>query len=168
MIQLGESEVVDDQPIKPHKIISTEILLNPFEDIVPRKKITSGDNKAEKREKTTAKAVKNYGLLSFGDEAEEDEIDLNSVVQTLKNKSKSAHDTGDPLLSSKKVIEVDDEKEKEEESKNEDMYGGMSEEEEVVSKSKNLDEIKSKLEKQPEKEKKKPPKPSEIQIDEKS
>jgi hypothetical protein len=118
--------------------------------------------------------------LSFGDEAEEDEIDLDSVVQvnlfviifkkqnkkiclklkTLKNKPKSAHDTGDPLLSSKKATEIYEEK-KEKEKKVEDELPSncqeieMNEEEREI-KSKNLDEIKSKLEKpQFDKEKKK-------------
>ena len=50
---------------------------------------------------------RNFGLLSFGDEAEDEEQELDTL--TTKFKSKSAHDVGDPTLISKKIIEDNDE-----------------------------------------------------------
>jgi hypothetical protein len=45
-------------------------------------------------------------LLSFGEEAEGEEEELESAIQVLKSKPKSAHDIGDPNLLSKKVYET--------------------------------------------------------------
>lgn len=36
MIKLNECEVIDERPIRPERIISTQIIYNPFEDIIPR------------------------------------------------------------------------------------------------------------------------------------
>lgn len=54
-------------------------------------------------------------MLSFGEEAEEDEEETNIVAQKLSGKSKSAHDNlADPKLSSETVETL---KQKEESSK---------------------------------------------------
>ncbi|KAM3715898.1 Spliceosome-associated protein [Dirofilaria immitis] len=91
MLRLGECQTgEDDKPLRTQKILQVEILSNPFSDIVPREKKKEKKKKEKTREKNDAK--KNLTLLSFGNEAEEDEIELQKVNETLKCKSKSAHD----------------------------------------------------------------------------
>lgn len=51
MIRLEEGEIEDERPAYPHKILSTEVLHNPFPDIVPRLAETQDD----KLEKTKVK-----------------------------------------------------------------------------------------------------------------
>ncbi|GLJ45343.1 hypothetical protein SUGI_0954400 [Cryptomeria japonica] len=99
LLKLGDIETgEDDRPIdSPPKIISVEVLWNPFEDIVPRKILnlsepgaTEEPSKEEKKKRT-----KKLNLLSFGDEVEEEEKALASV----KEKIKSSHDVlSDPRL----------------------------------------------------------------------
>lgn len=36
LIKLNDCEVINERPIRPEKIISTEIIYNPFDDIIPR------------------------------------------------------------------------------------------------------------------------------------
>ena len=90
---------------------------------------------------------RNFGLLSFGDEAEEEEEELESVSKTLKSKPKSAHDIGDPSLLSKKVVEEDksgrrSDSSDESGSESEEKRGAVEKKPEAVK----IDEIKSKLE----------------------
>ncbi|CAH1272768.1 CWC27 [Branchiostoma lanceolatum] len=103
MLKLAEVEVDgEDRPLHPHKIKATEVLFNPFDDIIPRE-IVREDKKEKKEEtKSTARATKNFNLLSFGDEAEEDEEEVNAVTEELRPKGKSSHDLlkDDPRLSS--------------------------------------------------------------------
>lgn len=47
----------DERPLYPHKIIKTEILNNPFDDIVPRV-IKTKDKKDKSRDKKKEKGVK--------------------------------------------------------------------------------------------------------------
>lgn len=92
----------DDRPIYPHKIISCKVLSNPFPDIVARTK-----NKEEKNvaDKPKEKIKKNFKLLSFGEEAEEDEAEVEAVNKAYKGQSKSSHDlANDPKLSSVPAI----------------------------------------------------------------
>ncbi|GFU02008.1 spliceosome-associated protein CWC27 homolog [Nephila pilipes] len=108
MLKLEDSLVdADDRPLYPHKIISTQVLSNPFLDIEPRVKI---DVKETILEKPKEKVQKNFKLLSFGDEAEEDEAEILAVNETFKGQSKSSHDlTNDPKLSSVPAIDIRDE-----------------------------------------------------------
>ncbi|XP_030598370.1 spliceosome-associated protein CWC27 homolog [Archocentrus centrarchus] len=104
MLRLAEVECDDEErPLNPHKIKSTEVLHSPFDDIIPRetKKVRKEKDKEEAK-KSQSKATKNFSLLSFGEEAEEDEEMVNQVSQTFKGKSKSSHDLlkDDPRLSS--------------------------------------------------------------------
>ncbi|XP_024081043.1 peptidyl-prolyl cis-trans isomerase CWC27 homolog isoform X2 [Cimex lectularius] len=89
MIKLEEGEIVDeDRPVYPQKINSTEILLNPFTDIVPRERELP--KIAEKpQKKKEIQGVKDFKLLSFGDEAEEDEETLLEANKEYSNKSKA-------------------------------------------------------------------------------
>ncbi|KAF7817366.1 peptidyl-prolyl cis-trans isomerase CYP57 isoform X2 [Senna tora] len=97
LLRLGELETdKNDRPLDPPKIFSVEVLWNPFDDIVPRtvqpqiQTSTDTDNKDSKK-----KTVKKLNLLSFGEEAEEEEKELAS----LKQKIKSSHDVlDDPRL----------------------------------------------------------------------
>lgn len=101
MLKLEEG-LVDhhERPLYPHKIIKTEILNNPFDDIVPRE--TKSQAKKEKKKKKE-KGVKNFGLLSFGEEAEEDEEQSNTFAQQNAGKAKSLHDVVDDPKLSKEV-----------------------------------------------------------------
>ncbi|XP_038068759.1 spliceosome-associated protein CWC27 homolog [Patiria miniata] len=128
MVKLAEVEVDDDdRPVYPPKIKSTEVLANPFDDIVPRQLKKEKDKEGKKKSKS--KATKNFSLLSFGEEAEEDEEEVNeaSLKMKQKHKSKSAHDLGnDPNLSSVAAVDV----EKPKHALSEDIVGDEDEEEE--------------------------------------
>ncbi|XP_035904673.1 spliceosome-associated protein CWC27 homolog [Anopheles stephensi] len=106
MLKLEEGEVYENErPHFTHRIIRTDVLNNPFDDIVPRG-LTDADDKSKEqgensKKKKKEKGVKNFGLLSFGDEAEEEELETQVFVQ--KNgpgRGKSSHDVlNDPKLS---------------------------------------------------------------------
>ncbi|KAL2642023.1 hypothetical protein R1flu_009610 [Riccia fluitans] len=102
LIKIGEVEIgTDDRPIDPPRILSVEVLWNPFDDLVPRSLETSAEakEKAEavaKPEKVGKKAKKDLNLLSFGEEAEEEEQELATVKE---KKIRSSHDVlQDPRL----------------------------------------------------------------------
>ncbi|KAJ6669915.1 hypothetical protein lerEdw1_000464 [Lerista edwardsae] len=109
MLRLAEVETdMDERPVNPHKIRSTEVLFNPFDDIIPRtSKKLKNDKAVEEVKKAKSKGTKNFSLLSFGEEAEEEEEEVNKVSQSMKGKSKSSHDLlkDDPHLSSVPAIE---------------------------------------------------------------
>ena len=79
LLRMGECATdAEDRPIEPPKIISTEVLWNPFDDIQPR--TSRAEREEEKRVKEVAARAKpanvpkkKLELLSFGDEAEEAE-----------------------------------------------------------------------------------------------
>ncbi|XP_047016706.1 spliceosome-associated protein CWC27 homolog isoform X2 [Ictalurus punctatus] len=108
MLRLAEVECDgDERPLKPHKIRTTEVLHSPFDDIVPRETRVKKDKHKEEAKKSQSKATKNFSLLSFGEEAEEEEEMVTQVSQTMKGKSKSSHDLlkDDPKLSSVPVVD---------------------------------------------------------------
>jgi peptidyl-prolyl cis-trans isomerase SDCCAG10 len=80
VLQMGERPVDgDDRPEEPIRIRKTETLSCPFDDIVIRNlkpKVVVDEDKNRKR-KRKVKGTKNFSLISFGDEAEEDEIETN-------------------------------------------------------------------------------------------
>lgn len=123
MLRLAEVECdSDERPLNPHKIRSTQVLHSPFDDIIPRDlKKQKRDKSKEDGKKSQSKATKNFSLLSFGEEAEEDEDVANQVSQTMKGKSKSSHDLlkNDPKLSS--VPAVDSKHDDEESSGGSDL-----------------------------------------------
>ncbi|XP_058025594.1 spliceosome-associated protein CWC27 homolog isoform X1 [Ahaetulla prasina] len=112
MLRLSEVEIgADERPVNPYKITSAEVLFNPFDDIIPRTtKKLKNEKPVEEAEKAKSKGTKNFSLLSFGEEAEEEEVEVNRVSQSMKGKSKSSHDLlkDDPHLSS--VPAIDSEK----------------------------------------------------------
>ena len=100
----------NDRPEDPPSIKKVEVLNAYFTDIVPR--VTAASRRAaaeaaaaaqtlKKKKKRSVKAVKNFKLMSFGDEAEEEEI---STIEAKAKVGKivSSHDAGvDAKLSSK-------------------------------------------------------------------
>uniref|UniRef100_A0A673MQ13 Spliceosome-associated protein CWC27 homolog n=1 Tax=Sinocyclocheilus rhinocerous TaxID=307959 RepID=A0A673MQ13_9TELE len=108
ILRLAEVECDrDERPLNPHKIRSTEVLHSPFDDIIPRELKVKKEKNKEEGKKSQSKATKNFSLLSFGEEAEEDEEMVSQVSQTMKGKSKSSHDLlkDDPKLSSVPVVD---------------------------------------------------------------
>ncbi|RAL52868.1 hypothetical protein DM860_007636 [Cuscuta australis] len=99
LLSLGEIETDnDDRPLDPPpKILSIEVFWNPFDDIIPRVTpktalvpLADNDQQGKKR-----KPKKNLNLLSFGEEAEEEEKDLSAINVRIK----SSHDIlDDPRL----------------------------------------------------------------------
>ena len=87
--KLNEYEVdKNERPVVIHRIISAEILKNPFKDIKIRHKI-SEDKKIDKPkdEKHKSKpAIKNTSLLSFGFEADEEDQEITAVNQVCNHK----------------------------------------------------------------------------------
>lgn len=98
LLKLGEVETgEDDRPAEPvPMILSVEVLWSPFDDIVPSQSWQTVDSTAEDREaKNKTKKVKQLNLLSFGEEAEQEEQEL----ATINVKIKSSHDVlDDPRL----------------------------------------------------------------------
>ena len=93
MLKLQEGVVdANERPEEPKRIISIEVLKNPFDDIVPRE--TKSKRPVEEvKVKSKSRATKDFKLLSFGEEAEEDESDLNMVIaEKFQNKGKSLPD----------------------------------------------------------------------------
>ncbi|XP_054161388.1 spliceosome-associated protein CWC27 homolog [Oppia nitens] len=148
MIKLEESEVdQNERPLHPYKIHSTEILLNPFPDIIPRQTNNQKKSETKVEQKSQSKATKNFNLLSFGDEAEEEEEEIISVSKDFKGKSKSSHDLlkDDPKLSSLPAVDTKDlmtsDSDREDEKNNDS-------DENLEEKSERLDRIKAKLKKE--------------------
>ncbi|XP_074022998.1 spliceosome-associated protein CWC27 homolog isoform X2 [Numenius arquata] len=112
MLRLAEVEVgKEERPLSPHKIRSSEVLFNPFDDIVPRPSRKQKKEKPEEEmKKSKVKGTKNFNLLSFGEEAEEEEEEVNRVSQSMKGKSKSSHDLlkDDPHLSSVPAVKSEE------------------------------------------------------------
>lgn len=107
MLKLQDCEVdANERPLFLNKIVKTEVLSNPFDDIVPRVIKQKKEEDIEKKPKSKSKATKNFKLLSFGEEAEEDEEMNTKVSEGWKGKSKSSHDlANDPKLSAVPALE---------------------------------------------------------------
>ena len=94
MVRLQEVQVDDDdRPEKPHKIIRTKVLINPFPDIEPRvafENLMDDESEGKKKKpKSKMKGTKDYKLLSFGDEAEDEEGDLQTAQGCCYNEQNS-------------------------------------------------------------------------------
>lgn len=141
MLKLEEG-VVDhtERPMYAHRIISTEVLSNPYNDIMPRS-LPKAATKSKKSKKEK-QGVKNFGLLSFGEEAEGDEQETTIFVKQNAGKAKSLHDaTDDPKLSKEPIKVPKTERASSEEPLSDDC------EEEKPRKTNCSDIIKSKLSK---------------------
>ncbi|CAF3647970.1 unnamed protein product [Rotaria socialis] len=112
MLKLGEGEIIGETPAHKHKIIKTEIISNPFDNMEPRPRskpqiIDDNDEENKKSKQTvSAKAIKNYDLLSFEDEGEE-EITKISVKFKEKETGKSAHDLTNDSTLNKNTVRLD-------------------------------------------------------------
>ncbi|KAM4709014.1 spliceosome-associated protein CWC27 homolog [Discoglossus pictus] len=152
LLRLTEVDIGEDErPVNPHKIKTSEVLFNPFDDIIPRvNKKTKKEKQEEESKKTKVKGTKNFNLLSFGEEAEEEEEEVNKVSETMKGKSKSSHDLlkDDPRLSS--VPAIDSTKNSPQLSEDEEESDDESEDDEMDSDEKNKlkDRISNKLKKE--------------------
>lgn len=91
MLKLEEGLIEDERPVYPHKVIKTEVLNNPFNDIEPRI-LEPVVKESKKKKKDRKPGVKNFKLLSFGAEAEEDEEEATRVNEKFSGKGKSTHD----------------------------------------------------------------------------
>eukprot|EP00741_Cyanophora_paradoxa_P014967 tig00020830_g14440.t1 len=101
-IKMGEVETDnDDRPLQPPKIISCEVLSNPFDDIVPRPNMRRKNKQEETKRDTAQKATKNKSLLSFEHEGEGEE-----VVPAAARKIVSAHDVLDDHRLSKEAVSI--------------------------------------------------------------
>lgn len=94
----------DDRPLDPPRLISVEVLLNPFDDIVPRD-LSGGPAAAAaeaeaaaaaeaKRKRRKKQGKKDFKLLSFGEEADQEEKELDALGGGGGG-VKSAHDALD-------------------------------------------------------------------------
>ncbi|KAK6047012.1 peptidyl-prolyl cis-trans isomerase, cyclophilin-type, partial [Cooperia oncophora] len=108
MLKMTECDVDENErPRTIHKIRNVTILTNPFTDMKPRERVK--EKKEKKREKKPVE-TKKLNLLSFGDEAEEDEMELDQVNKVLNKKGKSAHDvlSDDAKLSKQVAVTADE------------------------------------------------------------
>lgn len=75
LMKMAEAEIrdeTDDQPMYPTKITSTEIIINPFDDMVKRVRVAERtESEPRKTKKPKRKAGKN--VLSFGEEGDDAE-----------------------------------------------------------------------------------------------
>ncbi|XP_049546783.1 spliceosome-associated protein CWC27 homolog [Anopheles darlingi] len=168
MLKLEEGEVYENEkPHFPHRIIRTEVLSNPFDDIVPRTSAKAADKAKQEsderanRKRKGEKGVKNFGLLSFGDEAEEEEQEANVFVQKAAGSSrgKSSHDVLDDPKLSKQSIAVPESRHHKAQtaSSDEEEAGAMMENRRGKSPGATQEDIKNvreKLKRKPEEEKK--------------
>ncbi|KAK2728012.1 spliceosome-associated protein CWC27 homolog [Artemia franciscana] len=128
----------DDRPVYAPKVIQTEVISNPFPDIVARKAIQKPEKIEHEITQARSGATKNFGLLSFGLEAEEDEMEAEVILKETsgKVKSKSSHDLAkDPKLSSIPAVHLENnEKELKEDVSNLSKIGTEEEEKSRIQK----------------------------------
>ncbi|PSC77004.1 peptidyl-prolyl cis-trans isomerase CYP57-like [Micractinium conductrix] len=109
-LEVGE----DDRPAHPPVLTRADVLWNPFDDLQPRvdrdakeaADAAAREAAAADAKKQTRKQAKNFALMSFGEEAEEEEAD--AVEAAAKLKIRSAHDAlEDERLAKEPAVEVD-------------------------------------------------------------
>ncbi|GLI71539.1 hypothetical protein VaNZ11_016771 [Volvox africanus] len=101
----------DDRPLDPPVIREAEVVWNPFDDLAPRvdreaiREQQQAQRAADEARKRSAGRTKNLALLSFGDEAEEEEAAVPADRKAVK--IRSAHDvlTEDERLAKERAIE---------------------------------------------------------------
>ncbi|KAF2072305.1 hypothetical protein CYY_006383 [Polysphondylium violaceum] len=115
ILKVNEIEIdpKTDAPLFPPKILSTEIVWNPFEDIVPREKKVEKKIAVEKKKKPTQKNLK---LLSFGDDEEENgEEEFTGIKTTLPSLPSSNKSTTKSTTETKPILNKKEEQEEEKE-----------------------------------------------------
>lgn len=147
MLKLEEALVdQNDRPLYPPKILKTEVLSNPFTDIIPRTSPKKTEERHSKKEKKTG--VKNFKLLSFGEEAEEDEEESVVLNKQFSGKGKSAHDHADPKLSAQLAVEPagpPNKKKKEDRSSDWESDGEELTPEETAARAKEKEDMKERI-----------------------
>ncbi|KAG0293743.1 Peptidyl-prolyl isomerase cwc27 [Linnemannia gamsii] len=111
VLKIGGLEVdTDERPLYPPKVTSCTIVVNPFDDIIPRlsrqekEALRLKELEAQKRPEKQKKLKKNVALLSFADDAPDMTMDDDSNKSNdskRKKKMLSSHDLleDDPTLS---------------------------------------------------------------------
>ncbi|KAH7050719.1 peptidyl-prolyl isomerase cwc27 [Linnemannia elongata] len=113
VLKIGGLEVdADERPLYPPKVTSCTIVVNPFDDIIPRmsrqekEALRLKELEAQKKPEKQKKLKKNVALLSFADDAsdmtmDEDKNNSNQDDSKRKKKMLSSHDLleDDPTLS---------------------------------------------------------------------
>ncbi|UKK01936.2 peptidyl-prolyl cis-trans isomerase [Theileria orientalis] len=95
LLKIGKCEVgKNDRPLDPPKIISCQVIENPFDDIVPRL-LELSEGEVEEEEEIVVPVTKDKRLLSFIDSDEDED---KHVAKDFK--IKSAHD----ILQDKKLL----------------------------------------------------------------
>jgi peptidyl-prolyl cis-trans isomerase SDCCAG10 len=87
LMKMADAELMDDgseRPIYPTKILSTVILINPFEDMVEREKKIQVDTQG-KADKKKSKKKAGKALLSFGDDGDIDMVDAPAIKKAKFN-----------------------------------------------------------------------------------
>jgi len=118
LMAMQNIEVQDERPVNPPKILSTKVLINPFDDITVRQAKKKEEKKAQakstKEKEDTAllgkrKAVKNINLLSFGDEEDIKELEADKDAKNHEHKILSSHDAlDDPHLLKQPIVSKED------------------------------------------------------------
>ncbi|OMJ68249.1 hypothetical protein SteCoe_34349 [Stentor coeruleus] len=100
VIRISEAEVDhNDRPLMLPQIISTEIIINPFDDIIPREKISTISNPISQ---TSTKIPKAKVIISY-----DNDDDLDDDFKPVSIKAiKSSHDTLDDTCLSKDLAEI--------------------------------------------------------------
>ncbi|OAD55132.1 Peptidyl-prolyl cis-trans isomerase CWC27 like protein [Eufriesea mexicana] len=106
MLKLDEALVDENhRPLHPPKMRKTEILNNPFSDIIPRIIVQESEEVKDSLETKTA-GVKDFNLLSFDEGAKEDEEESVILNKEFSGEDKSAHDhLSGSKLSSQSAVE---------------------------------------------------------------
>ncbi|CAJ0587242.1 unnamed protein product, partial [Mesorhabditis spiculigera] len=100
MLKLAECEVdANERPTTIYKITGAKIVNHPFKDIKPREK----ERREKKKKEPKVVETKKLNLLSFGDEAEDDEAEILEINKKIGTKGKSAHDVLNDEKLSKQV-----------------------------------------------------------------
>jgi len=98
-VEVGEH----DRPTYPPRILRMEVLLEPFDDIVPRPSAVAPP--PEPAAKKRRKGVKNLSLLSFGEQA----ANAEAQEAALPKKAIAAHDMlSDPTLSKEHAVDPEE------------------------------------------------------------
>ncbi|XP_017754568.1 PREDICTED: LOW QUALITY PROTEIN: peptidyl-prolyl cis-trans isomerase CWC27 homolog [Eufriesea mexicana] len=95
----------DDKSLYPPRLVKTMILNNPFSDIMRRIIVQESEEVKDSLQTKTA-TVKDFNILSFGEEAEEAKEEFVILYKKFRATDKSAHShLMDPKLSSQPAVE---------------------------------------------------------------
>ena len=92
LLRLNDVEVGEnDRPLESVKIKRCQVLMNPFDDIIPRDlhalKAASNSAGDQSKKEPTRKATRDLKLLSFGEQEDEEEVDGSVAAALAKKKA---------------------------------------------------------------------------------